>query len=173
MGKYILDFGPATPSGLPTFETFRNIDTDEDLTAVAPVLTEVATGAFQFNWNSGIILQFRAVIGSSYVPGLIDQTDGDPRNGEGSVRVDHDYGGTDALQILETGGSPLNDAFIYAYKSEDYVAGRTDRPRYAKGQSQTDATGRWVFPMWLDPGTYNLVIVATGHIPSHVALTVT
>ena len=174
--NYVLDFGPAV-SGTPIFDVFRNVNTLEDLLSVAPALAPLNSGISSFSFNSGIVVQFRAMLSGNlgvYIPGLIDQTDGDPGIGEGSVRVDHDYGGTDNYRLLDTTtSSPLDNAYIYAYTAFDYDNGNYVRPEATRGITWTNVEGRWVNALWLDPGDYRLVIRAPAHQTKIVSLTVT
>jgi hypothetical protein len=173
--NYALDFGP-TASGVPYFQLFKNINTDEDLLSVAPALDTMGSGITGFAWSSGVAVQFRAMISGNdfdYIPGVVDQTDGTPGIGEGSVRVDHNYGGTDSYQLLDTDtSSPLDNAYIYAYTAYDYDNGNYVRPEAIRGVTWTNVEGRWVNALWLDPGDYRLVIRAPAHQTKVVSLTV-
>jgi hypothetical protein len=174
--RYVLDFGPAA-SGVPFFHLFKNVNTDENLISAAPVFLTMVSGITGFTWNSGIVLQFRAMLSGNlglYIPGIIDQTDGTPGIGEGSVRVDHDYGGVDSYRLLDTTtSSPIDNAYIYAYTAFDYDNGNYVRPDAIRGITWTDVNGRWVNALWLDPGDYRLVIRAPGHQTKIVSLLVT
>jgi len=44
----------------------------------------------------------------------------------GDVLVDHNYGGTDAMQVIGPGGVPVANATIAAYRTADYDAGLRD-----------------------------------------------
>jgi len=173
--NYVLDFGPAA-SGVPFFNVFRNINTLEDLTGTAPTLAPLVSGISSFTYNSGIAIQFRAMLSGNlgiYIPGLIDQTEGDPAVGEGSIPIDHNYGGTDNYRILDTNtSSPLDNTYIYAYTAYDYDNGNYVRPEATRGITWTDINGRWVHALWLDPGDYRLVIRAPAHQTKIVSLTV-
>jgi hypothetical protein len=173
--RYVLDFGSAA-SGVPFFNVFRNINTLEDLTGVAPALATLASGITSFTYNSGIAVQFRAMLSGNlglYIPGIIDQTEGDPAVGEGSIRVDHNYGGADNYRILDTTtSSPLDNTYIYAYTAYDYDNGNYVRPEATRGVTWTDVNGRWVHALWLDPGDYRLVIRAPAHQTKIVSLLV-
>lgn len=65
------------------------------------------------------------------------------------VKVDHHYGGTDALRYLAPGGAGIAGATIRIYRDADYQAGRTAN---ALAVTQTDDAGRWVAPVLLEPG---------------------
>ena len=173
--KYVVDFGPTT-AGTAVFNVFRNLNSGEDLIGVAPALTPITDGWASFDWASGIVVQFRVMISgntSLFIPGIIDQTDASPSVGEGSLRVDHNYGGTDNLRILDTDTSaPIDNAYVYAYLAVDYDNGRYDIPTYLKGFTITAVDGRWTEALWLDPGVYRLLIKAPLHQPKVIALTV-
>lgn len=71
------------------------------------------------------------------------------------VKVDHNYGGIDALRVLTLSGAPIPDTVIRAYTKPDFDAGRTD---LALLVGSTDFDGRWLAPFFLTPGmTYVLV----------------
>ena len=77
--------------------------------------------------------------------------------GAGSVLVDHNYGGTDNLRVVDPSGAGVRDALIQAFLSSDYEAGNTEQT-FIKGVTHTDMDGRWVHPLRLDPGSYRLVV---------------
>lgn len=99
-----------------------------------------------------------------------------PGSGEGSVAVDHDYGGTDELIYQDAAGCPVVGATILAFTKAVFDAaapGRPD-PADAVASSTTAANGRWTYAMKLDPGEYVLVFEKTGHFgPDDHPLTVT
>jgi hypothetical protein len=70
--------------------------------------------------------------------------------GDGTVRVDHDTGGSDNLRLVDGLGVGVADALVDAYLASEYDAGTT----HSHAQVTTDADGRWVEPMWLLPGAY-------------------
>jgi len=76
--------------------------------------------------------------------------------GSGSVSVDHNYGGTDNLTYIVDGGAAVEDAIVQAFLKTDYDAGNRTR-NYVKGETRTDANGRWDDPLRLDPATYVIV----------------
>lgn len=76
------------------------------------------------------------------------------------VRVDHNYGGANALQPVTPSGAPIPQTVVRIYKKPDYDAGRTE---LALLVTETDSAGRWVIPFWLEPGmTYTLVFEKVG-----------
>lgn len=97
-----------------------------------------------------------------------------PTAGDGTVRVDHDYGGTDALQYTSTpDGCGIVGAQILAIPRTDYDAGLRTAD-HACAASATTANGRWAFAMLLEPGEYMLVFQKDGaYGPDAVPLTVT
>jgi len=82
--------------------------------------------------------------------------------GIGSVIVDHDYGGTDALAYKTAGGVGIDNAVIIAYLKSDYDAGNYGSA-FVKATTHTDVDGRWVNSMHLDPATYTLYYCKQGY----------
>lgn len=71
------------------------------------------------------------------------------------AKVDHHYGGLDALQFVTDTGVPIPDAEIRIFKTPDFEAGRRDVPLYVV---KTRIDGRWERPVYLDPGmSYTLL----------------
>lgn len=93
--------------------------------------------------------------------------------GTGTTVVDHDYGGTDALQAAETeSGAPLDGVQIRAYLATNWNTGLRTSP-YVVAVTRTNVLGRWESPMLLDPADYVLVYSKQGSItPRVVTLTV-
>jgi len=81
--------------------------------------------------------------------------------GAGSVLVDHDYGGTDNLTYETATGSGIDNATIHAFLKSDWDAGRRS-VSYKKGATTTNARGRWITPMMLDPDRYMLYYFRQG-----------
>lgn len=65
------------------------------------------------------------------------------------AKVDHNYGGIDALQFVTPSGAAIPDAEIRIFKQPDFVAGLRDVPLFIV---QTRADGRWVRPVYLEAG---------------------
>lgn len=78
-------------------------------------------------------------------------------SGTGTVPVDHNYGGTDALRVVDPDGAGIQDAAITAYLAADYNAGRRT-VNYVRGRTTTSVSGRWRSPLSLDASSYVLVI---------------
>lgn len=76
--------------------------------------------------------------------------------GDGSVPVNHDYGGVDTLQYNTEYGAPISDARVVVYTKADYDAGNRNTADI-RGQTLTDANGRWRNTIMLEPDTYVLV----------------
>ena len=172
MPNYVLDFGPSA-SGIPTFTVWRDLDDEIDIAAQAPTLGTLTSGFIVFEYSGIPVVQFRAVLGDQYVPGVIDTRDRYPF-GEGSVRVDHDFGGADNLQIREIDtDEPVDGAFIYVYLKEDYDLGRLAKDTYLQAWTITRQDGRWQNPVYLDPGSYTLLVVKQGARPVTREITVT
>lgn len=93
--------------------------------------------------------------------------------GDGSISVDHDYGGDDALAYIIDGGHPVDNARIHAFLKTDYDAEHRTSA-YVVAEARTDANGRWLAPMRLDPGEYTLVFFKQGEYgPDTQEITVT
>lgn len=91
---------------------------------------------------------------------------------DGSILVDHNYGGTDALRAIGCHGSPAANVVIRAYTAADYQAGRRDLS-FIVGEARTGTDGRWLAPMPLNPGSYVLLYFEAGVFqPRAVPLTV-
>lgn len=78
-------------------------------------------------------------------------------SGTGMVPVDHDYGGADALRIVDPDGAGVQDATITAYLAADYNAGNRT-VNYVRGRTTTSVSGRWRSPLALDIGSYVLIV---------------
>lgn len=74
--------------------------------------------------------------------------------GSGSVSgIDHDFGGTDNLRIVDGNGAAIDQAEIHIFTKTDWDNNlRTSSDR--KAQSFTDINGRWTDTVSLDPATY-------------------
>lgn len=91
--------------------------------------------------------------------------------GDGSVAVNHNYGGTDAL-TYEDDGVGIDNATIRAYLASEYNAGNRSA-EYVVATSYTNVEGRWTVTMMLDPDDYILVFHKQGCFgPDEVAVTV-
>lgn len=92
--------------------------------------------------------------------------------GAGSIPVDHDYGGPDALRVVDPDGAGVQDAAITAYLAADYNAGNRT-VNYVRGRTTTSVSGRWRSPLSLDAAEYVLVVAKPADFQSVVqALTV-
>lgn len=78
-----------------------------------------------------------------------------PAIGQGSVSIDHNYGGTDKLRVTSSNNRPLASVVIRAFVKSDYNAGRKSNT-YTVGQTSTKTDGRWSSVIRLDPGSYVL-----------------
>lgn len=97
-----------------------------------------------------------------------------PGVGTGCIAVDHDYGGVDELQYASN-GTPVADADVLVYRAADFTAPPT-LPTVDKmvASTTTDADGRWVAAVHLDPGEYAVVFRKAGAFgPDVVNITVT
>lgn len=85
----------------------------------------------------------------------------DVGGGNGDTSVNHNFGSTDALRIVDGSGNGIVDATIIAYVASAF----TSNPLTATVQATatTAADGRWETPMMLDSGTtYTLYIYKQG-----------
>lgn len=161
MPKFTLDFGPDA-SGIPSFTVWRNIDTGGNPVESAPTLDPLVSGYTTFTVSGSETIQFRAELGETWVPGVIDPRASFP-SGSGPQAVDHDYGGADNLRVLEKDTlQPIQGALIYVYLTSDFQAGNLDRQQYLIGWTITNVQGRWQTPIYLDPGDYTLFIQKGG-----------
>ncbi len=93
-------------------------------------------------------------------------------NGAGTVAVDHNYGGTDALTVTTPSGARVEGATIRAYRAEDYSSGNRGNA-FIVATTVTDVDGHWRQPLMLSPGSYTLLVYKTGVIITKaIALTV-
>jgi len=113
------------------------------------------TAELQTDWVNGgrldLLIDLVLEDTGTTIPGLI----GAIAVGDGSVVVDHDTGGTDALAYKTSGGAGIDNAVVRAYLKTDYDAGNTGSA-YIKATTTTDVNGRWTAQMNLDPATYTL-----------------
>lgn len=92
--------------------------------------------------------------------------------GQGSISVDHNYGGTDALSYQDANGNGVTDAIVRAYLTSDYNAGNRDLT-YIQAETTTTVAGRWNWPMLLNAGNYTLVYFKAGYyLPATTTITV-
>lgn len=173
---FTLDFGPEA-SGLPAFTVFRNPGgTDYVQTGEAPTLTALTSGFIDFQW-SGVQVHFRAELtqgaNTTYVAGEINQLNRLPL-GDGSIYVDHDYGSTDALRILNDDPpyDPIDNAFIYFFLKEDWDASRRNKDRHLQAWTTTKNDGRFLQGVYLDPNTYTILVIKARAIPQTQELVV-
>jgi len=80
---------------------------------------------------------------------------GSSTGGDGDITVNHNYGGTDALRVVDTQGVPVDNAVIRAFVAADYAAGLID-PNPPKAKTSSD--GRWLAPLQLDAAAYTLTV---------------
>lgn len=76
--------------------------------------------------------------------------------GTEATRVDHNFGSDDNLRYVTSDGAPVSGAKVYAIEDSVYDADATTIQAVAT--TETDADGRWVSPLFLDPGTYVILI---------------
>lgn len=79
--------------------------------------------------------------------------------GAGSIPVNHNTGGTDALRFVDGSGAGIEGATIMAYVKEDYDGGVFTM----RGMATTGADGRWTSNLMLDEDVpYTLVFYKPG-----------
>ena len=92
--------------------------------------------------------------------------------GEGSVIVDHDYGGADNL-TYEVASVGINNAVVKAFLKSDYDAGNYGSA-YVKAETTTNVSGQWVSQLNLDPAVYTIYFFKQGYYgPDTQEVTVT
>jgi len=75
--------------------------------------------------------------------------------------VNHDYGGVNALRVVDGNGAGIPGVTIKSYLKTDYDAGNTSTA-FIKAIAETDAAGDWLTPMMLSAATYKLVFEKAG-----------
>lgn len=65
------------------------------------------------------------------------------------AKVDHNFGGVDALQFVTESGAAIPEAEVRIFKKPDFDAGRRDIPLFIV---QTRIDGRWARPVYLEAG---------------------
>jgi len=103
----------------------------------------------------------------------LGDADGQPTQGSGCVRVDHDYK-EESIYVYQTGDCcGIEGAAILAFTAEDWADGARTAP-YAAGASQTTTNGAWAWAILLDPGDYVFLFEKPGEYgPDTVTVTVT
>lgn len=168
--RYPVDFGPFA-SGVPIITIWRDLVTAQPISG-APALDPLVSGITYLEYSGMQEIYFRAEIGSTYVAGTIDRRDTLFDDGE-VVAVNHDYGGTDNLRLLELdSGEPIAGARIYAYKRDDFEANKINRTDNVIDETTTGLDGRWLKPLYLLFGDYTLFILKFGAKPFKVNIVV-
>jgi hypothetical protein len=99
-----------------------------------------------------------------------------PIAGTGSVLVDHNYGGPDALAYHNGAGCPIEGATVYVFPAAAYAAAQPSFPARttAIARANTAGSGRWDTGLQLNPGNYVLLFERVGDYgPDVQAVTVT
>lgn len=172
-------FGPADADSTPEAVLVRNgVDTDEDVDVTRKELG-VYTIDFDVptDWSISDVVQVRV---SATVDGVTDKSNVftvtlsalSATSGIGTVSVWHNYGGTDALRVVDSLNAGIDDVTISAYLRSQWDAGnRSDH--YVVGRTVTNVNGRWTQPMMLDPEEYVLTFVKQGqYLSEELNLTV-
>lgn len=85
--------------------------------------------------------------------------------GIGNINVDHDYPTTDNMRVITPEGAGIQNVDIKTYLTSDYNAGIRGVDAI-RGQTKTDAEGRWSAPFDLGAGSYTFVFTGTGRLPA-------
>lgn len=99
-----------------------------------------------------------------------------PVIGCGSVLVDHDYGGKDALAYMDATDCPVVGAAVYVFPNDIFEAAHPDFPdrEDAVAVTTTRANGRWTDALKLNPGDYVILFEKPGEYgPDTIEVTVT
>ena len=95
-----------------------------------------------------------------------------PTSGTGSIAVDHNYGGDDALTYVTREGCGVLGGTITAFRKTVYDDGLRG-PEHAVAATTTLADGRWSYALKLDAGDYVLVAEKFGEFgPTVTVITV-
>ena len=121
----------------------------------------IATGAWNQNERYKLYGQESGDLNIVVEDEVICRTIADTWLGQGTIAVDHNYGGADNLAYKTAGGAGIDNASIWAYLKSDYDAGNMTAA-YVKGRTTTDVNGQWTNPMNLDPGAYTLYYYKQG-----------
>lgn len=79
------------------------------------------------------------------------------------VRLDHNWPSTDEHRYVDVGGNGIEGLVVRVYRQPDWAQGRTD---LALSLTETDETGRWKTPIFLETGfDYVLVSEKNGFKP--------
>lgn len=78
-----------------------------------------------------------------------------------AVYVNHNYGGSENLQILDDDGNPEENVVIRAYTKDNYDTGNRELA-FVAAEDTTDTSGYWRRGIYLEPNTYILVFIKTG-----------
>lgn len=99
-----------------------------------------------------------------------------PIIGCGSVLIDHDYGGEDALAYRSASACPVVGAGVYVFTKTVFDAAHPDFPAKedAIAVTTTRANGRWTDALRVNPGQYVVLFSKPGEYgPDTAAITVT
>ena len=72
-------------------------------------------------------------------------------SGTGDIAIDHNYGGADALRYMHNGAG-VDGGVIRCFLVSEWADGL----RVCRGLAYTDTAGRWVEPIYVNPGDYHL-----------------
>lgn len=129
-------------------------------------LADDFVGGIKFSTTGGTFLAFIDV-------NLAPTVAIDALTGDGSVQVDHNYGGPDALAYRTNSGLGIDNATVRVFLKTDFDAGNVTL-RYRIAETTTDINGRWVNPLYLDPSVYTLVFFKQqAYGPDNVVVVVT
>lgn len=125
------------PVGIP--------DCDE-LTAKAVIIAGADLATSDFPPVAGYSGVFR---NGDWVRNIASLVQSGSETGNGDIPVDHNYGGTNALQVVDDALLPVDNATIRAYVDSEFQIGNID-PQ--PPSTFTNSQGKWVEPLMLDNG---------------------
>ena len=76
------------------------------------------------------------------------------------TKVNHNFGGMNALCYVDSNGNPVEDALIHVFNQVDYNS--TATTLQALAISKTNMNGSWVYPVFLETGSYTIVFSKAG-----------
>jgi hypothetical protein len=136
--------------------------------------------AGEIRWDSGEVTPRYASEDINPIPPTVEEIDaaltlshGDgswlavqlpPPTGTGTIPVDHDFGGDDALRFESAPGVGIGNAEVRAYRRVDYDMG-LHSSQYVVAWTTTGDDGRWRSPLMLDPGDYAILMASDKYQP--------
>ena len=149
-----------------------------DLVAAAGLTRAIAVSRpVPINPGDTVEIRITGQAGDTNCSTVAELRDATPLRGEevigsGEVIVDHNYPSSDAMRVLGSQGQSLDGVRITAYLASDYNSGARG-PSFIRGQTTTDANGRWRSPLMLQPESYVLLATRSGYTATLISLGVT